>query len=286
LAEKIKNLIKILSMKKLALGILIGVVVLALSGIATAGMLIPAAEKAKEKGAASVSPVIEQTAAGEWDLKAPGLEKIEFIHWKKDFARPEAAKAPKPPSCYKFLTPTKVKWTTLPVNYEINPTNPQGLNESFITSAVFNSAETWDAATSKELMNDVYTIDYTATYGVQDYKNAISFGNYPTEGVIAVTTVWYNPATKAIVEFDVMFDTDWTWGDAEATATTDPNDPTAVMDLQNIATHELGHGVGLADVYDSACSAVTMYGYSNYEETQKRDLALPDITGLQTLYGL
>jgi hypothetical protein len=208
--------------------------------------------------------------------RAPDLEKIEFIHWKKDFAKPEAARAPKPPACYKFLTPTKIRWTTLPVNYEINPKNPQGLDESFVISAVFNSAETWDTATSKEL-TDGYTIDYTATYGVQNYENAIVFGDYPTEGVIAVTTVWYNPATKAIVEFDIMFDTDWTWGDAMI--------DTTKMDLQNIATHELGHGVGLGDVYDTVCSHVTMYGYSDYGETIKRTLEQPDITGLQILYG-
>lgn len=247
---------KLLSL--LGTGILIGVVALALSGIAAA---IPnqAADVAKEKA------------------KAPDLEKIEFIHWKKDFAKPGTAAA-KVPTCYKFLTRTNIKWTTLPVNYEINPTNPQGLGIDFITSAVSNSAETWDTAvTGKELMNDVYIIDDTATYGVQNYENAITFGNYPTKGVIAVTTIWYNPATKAIVEFDVMFDTDWTWGDASVDATK--------MDLQNIATHELGHGVGLGDVYDSVCSEVTMYGYSNYGEVKKRDLATPDITGLQTLYG-
>jgi hypothetical protein len=158
----------------------------------------------------------------------------------------------------------------------INPTNPQGLGSTFITSAVSTSAETWDANTSKELM-DGYTIDDTVTYGVQDYKNTISFGNYSTEGVIAVTTVWYNPATRAIVEFDIMFDTDWTWGNATVDNKT--------MDLQNIATHELGHAIGLADVYDSACSEVTMYGYSDYGETKKRTLEIPDITGLQTLYG-
>lgn len=234
------------------LGILIGVAVLVLFGTAAA------------------SP--NQAA------KAPDLEKIEFIHYKKDFARPEAAKPPKAPACYKFLTPTKIKWTALPVNYEINPTNPQGLEESFVTTAVFNSAETWDTSTSKELMSDAYSVDYTAVYGVQNYKNAVVFGDYPTAGVIAVTTVWYNPATKAIAEFDVMFDTDWNWGDATVDATK--------MDLQNIATHELGHGVGLGDVYESACSAVTMYGYSNYGETQKRTLELPDITGLRTLYGI
>jgi len=240
-------------MKKLGLGILIGIVVLALSGVAVA-ISNQGAEKAK----------------------APDLEKIEFIHWKKDFAKPPGTSS-KQPACYKFLSPTKVKWTGLPVNYEINPTNSQGLSPEFITSAVSASAETWDAATSKELIND-YTIDDTAAYGVQNYENAITFGNYPTAGVIAVTTVWWNPATKAIVEFDMMFDTDWIWGDATSDATK--------MDLQNIATHELGHAVGLADIYNTACSAVTMYGYSNNGDIEKRTLEDPDIKGLQTLYGI
>jgi tryptophanase len=46
-----------------------------------------------------------------------------------------------------------------------------------------------------------------------------------------------------------------------------------------------GHGVGLDDVYDTACSEVTMYGYSTYGEIKKRDLETPDIIGLQKLYG-
>jgi len=249
-------------MKKLLISLIVTVLLSAV--IVSAGIMIPAADKAKESALA-----VEKSP--------PGLEKIEFIHYKKDFAKPEVAKAPKPPSCYKFLTPTKVRWQNL-VNYVINPTNLQNLPESFVTSAIFNGAEEWDKWTSKELMNNEYTIDYTASYGVQDYKNAISFGNYPTKNVIAVTTVWYNPMTKAIVEFDIMFDTDWVWGDAST-------DPTK-MDLQNIATHELGHGVGLGDVYDSVCSGVTMYGYSWKGDIGKRTLETPDITGLQTLYGV
>lgn len=240
--------------EKIKLGIFFGLIALFLFG----GVLVIA-----------VAPQAEEKA------KAPDLEKIEFIHWKKGYGKPEWAKAPKPPSCYKFFSP-KVKWTILPVNYVINPINPQNLSKNFIGDAVFNSAETWDGETGKELMNG-YTVDPAATYGDQNYINAITFGNYPTEGVIAVTTVWYNPATKAIVEFDMMFDTDWTWGDATVDS--------SKMDLQNIATHEFGHGVGLGDVYDSVCSEVTMYGYSNYGEIDKRTLEPPDITGIQKLYG-
>lgn len=273
-------------MRKIFLGVLIGVAIFGLVGITTAAIAIPAADKATEKAEAEQSPVI----SGDWELNPPGLEKIEFIHWKKNFAKPEPAKSPKPPSCYKFLTGSKVRWSALPVNYVINPISPLPekllLTEGQIENAIYNGAETWDAAaTSKELMNDNYMVDYAAVYGVRDQKNVIAFGNYPTNGVIAVTTVWYNTVTKSIVEFDIEFDTDWTWGDLGNTET--PPDPTStVMDLQNIAIHELGHSVGLADVYDSACWTVTMYGYSNYGETQKRTLEQPDIKGLQTLYGI
>ncbi|MBU4228390.1 matrixin family metalloprotease [bacterium] len=222
--------------------------------------------------------------------KAPDLEKIEFIHWRKGYGKPEGAgKPPKVPTCYDFIGQygkKLLKWGELPVSYVINPVNPvQELDEDLVTDAVFNGAEEWDDNTSAELSNDIYTTSTgpETAYGLQNYENAISFGNYPTTNVIAVTTVWYNPATKAIVEFDVMFDTDWVWGDA------DPNndfvvDNFDVMDLQNISIHELGHGFGLDDVYDSNCSAVTMYGVSNYGEIQKRTLETPDITGIQTLY--
>jgi hypothetical protein len=127
-------------------------------------------------------------------------------------------------------------------------------------------------------MKDIFTIDNSVAYGVQDYTNAIVFGDYPAEGVIAVTSMWWNPATKSIVEFDMMFDTDYTWGDAS----TNP----LLMDLQNIATHEFGHAVGMDDVYTSACIAVTMYGYSDNGDIEKRTLETPDITGLIKLYGL
>lgn len=265
---KTKNLLALIGLS---------VTILALPAIASAARMIPVADQAKENAGIAVESSL--AIDGDWALTPPGLERIEFIHYKKDFAKPDAAKAPKSPSCYKFLTPGKspIRWQTLPVNYAINPTNPQGLEETFITGAVSVSAETWDAVTGKELMSDTYAVDSTTVYGIQDYTNAISFGDYPTAGVIAVTAVWYNPATKAIVEFDIMFDTDWVWGDAVV-------DPTA-MDLQNIATHELGHGVGLADVYETACGGVTMYGYSDYGEIQKRTLEQPDITGLQKLYG-
>ncbi|MCX6695137.1 MAG: matrixin family metalloprotease [Candidatus Altiarchaeota archaeon] len=204
------------------------------------------------------------------DDKSKDIERIDFIH----YAKANPGKPAKTETCYKLMG---VKWTGLPVVYAVNPANPQGLSADFVTGAISTATETWDAATAQELFSDSYGVDYSAVYGVRDYKNAIVFGDYPNNGVIAVTSVWYNKRTKQILEFDMEFNTRFSWGDA----TVDPG----VMDLQNIATHELGHSVGLSDLYTSSCTAVTMYGYSSEGDTIKRTLEQPDVTGLQKMYG-
>lgn len=254
-------------MKKIILTILIGTVVLTICGAVNATMLIPAADQAQERAKApEKSSVITETEGGEW-----GLDRVDFIH----YAKPSSpAKPSKTETCYKLMG---VKWDVFPVNYTINPTNPYNLNSDFVVSQINTSAETWDIATSKELFNDSFSIDNSIQYGVQDYKNAIAFGNYPQDGVIAVTSVWYTRVGRRIVEFDILFNTDFVWGDGETTP--------SLMDLQNIATHELGHAVGLSDIYSTSCSYVTMYGYSSEGDTEKRSLEQPDITGLQRMYG-
>lgn len=119
--------------------------------------------------------------------------------------------------------------------------------------------------------------DLAWTSDQRDNKNTMVWGNYPESGVIAVTIVWFNRATKTILEFDMVFDTDYAWGDGAVDS--------SVMDLQNIATHELGHGAGLDDVYQNPSYQETMYGYSTSGETSKRDLYTGDKEGITKLYG-
>jgi len=269
-------------MKKLGLGILIVAIVLAISGIATAAILIPAADQAKDRAEIGNSPVIEGTDQ-HLALTPPGLEKIVYIHYKKGFAKPPWAgggKKPKEAACYDFLG-RGVKWQELPVDYVIDPTN-SGLEKDFVESAISAGAEEWDFWISKELFNDTYSIvdDGSWDSDAPDGRNEFVFGNYPEQNVIGVTVVWGYftgpPQTRKIIEFDVLFDTDYPWGDGSVNP--------LVMDLQNIATHEIGHGIGLGDVYETECSEVTMYGYSDYGETKKSTLEPQDITGLQKLY--
>lgn len=206
----------------------------------------------------------------------PTLDRIELIHYKDGKVKVMGGKG-KLPTCYTFLTKSKIKWQGLPVRYVINPTNIERLSTKEITSAISTSAETWDLATTKELFNDVYSTDLTVQYGANDGKNSIIFGDDLSGDIIAVTNIWYNPRARAIVDFDIKFNSAFVWG---------VDGSLDKMDLQNIATHELGHGVGLGDVYSDSCSAVTMYGYSTEGDVDKRTLEQADIKGLTILYGI
>jgi len=194
--------------------------------------------------------------------KDAGLVKVTHIHYAKSEAK---GKPPKTTTCYSLAG---WKWPG-PVTYTVNPDN--------LKSVIADADSAWDDQTSADLFNPSVLTGGTFPWGVHDYINSVSFGNYPTKGVIAVTTTWYNRITKNAVESDILFDTDFTWGDAISDS--------SVMDLQNIATHEIGHTLGLNDLYTDSCSQVTMYGYSWNGDTTKRTLDSPDITGLRLLYG-
>ena len=55
-------------------------------------------------------------------------------------------------------------------------------------------------------------------------------------------------------------------------------------DAQDILTHEIGHWLGLDDIYDSTQKDLTMYGYGRKGELKKNTLETGDILGIQSLY--
>ncbi|MDO8646786.1 MAG: matrixin family metalloprotease [Candidatus Diapherotrites archaeon] len=208
------------------------------------------------------------------------LEKITFIHYKKGTHEANNSGKAKPgTSCYSFLS-TGAKWkTTEP--FAINPSNNDSVSETAVQNAVNAGVAEWEKSGGNIFGNG--SIDYTASYngGALDGINTVTFGDLGNQGIIAVTTIWgyFSGPTQSreLIEWDLQFNDYFQYGDA---TTTD-----YVMDVQNIATHELGHAAGMADLYTVSCNNETMYGYSSVGETQKRTLNIGDIKGIKLLYG-
>jgi hypothetical protein len=70
------------------------------------------------------------------------------------------------------------------------------------------------------------------------------------------------------------------WG----TDVTCPLHACGLFDLQNVATHEVGHTAALFHVSAEADAALTMYPGAGRDEVRKRDLGAGDVLGLRAAY--
>ena len=184
-------------------------------------------------------------------------------------------------SCYTFLA-KGAKWKTVE-DYIVNIYNDDGLDELFITSNLISNIDKWEDAANYDILGDgsstIETLE--ADFYTTDNQNEVYFDDLGETNTIAFAVVWGifggPPPFRELVEWDMVFNDAFTWGGVQYNQ--------ALMDFENIATHELGHAVGLGDLYTDLCSEQTMYGYSSYGDTSKRDLASGDISGIQALYG-
>jgi hypothetical protein len=207
-----------------------------------------------------------------------GLSVQEF---KIAVGKGHAAKPPSPSGNYKlcgydwkYLGLTGGKYHLEP--WEVNPSNNDGISSGAVNSAVQAAANTWSGAGA--CFNFGSGGSSNLAGGVLDDHNVVSFGN--TGGAVAATYIWVlRSCRKCIAELDLVFDhVYWNFA-APACGSADK------FDLQNVATHEFGHWLCLADLYNSGDVNQTMYGYVDYGECYKKDLYTGDIAGIKAIYG-
>ncbi len=202
---------------------------------------------------------------------------VNRIEIETGYGKPSGTPGGKPdrtdggkPGDYKLMG---VKWETLSLTLYVE--------DAKMVDAIWLSASEWDSNTIAALVTEVVTDNDITIFDeieskTSDGRNELVMADLD-QGVIAICYTWYDSITGEIIQFDIAFNTDYLWGDAEI----NPD----LMDLQNIATHELGHGFGLADIYKRKLSDLTMYGYSGAGHIDKRTLEQGDIDGIQALYG-
>ncbi len=153
-------------------------------------------------------------------------------------------------------------------------------------AALAASLNTWSNVTKQWYRNKRGVNTSTINYGYDGVNLCVWYepgysgqGGWPwAAGAIAVNIFWMTDAGTfyKVVENDVCFNGhNFTWSDKGEVYR---------MDVQNIATHEFGHNLVLADLYDAASRDFTMYGYASTGETKKRTLHQDDINGIRFLY--
>lgn len=256
---------------------------LTLVGLIAAAVAVPSSALANSSapvrvpaGASEVRPLGLSFDSGSNRL----VEGYAIVHYRKGGAKGGGQAKPARTQCYGFLA-KDAKWKSVEP-WVVNPSNASGLDGGFVASNLTADIAKWESAAGANILGDgTVTADVLAgDTASPDNVNEVYFADVAEPGAIGITIVWgiFSGPTfqRELVEWDQIYDdVDYGWSDSGAAG---------AMDFENIATHELGHSVGLGDLYTSACASETMYGYASFGETQKRDLHTGDIAGIAKLY--
>ncbi len=126
---------------------------------------------------------------------------------------------------------------------------------------------------------DKQVSDFNAFSREADGTNLLIFteSDWPAEwdGAIAITVPMFYPNSGRVLEIDMIFNgQDFSWS-------TDPGGVSGKMDVANIATHEIGHFLGLDH---SESLAATMYYSTSTGLTVASTLSADDIQGVCAIY--
>ena len=216
------------------------------------------------------------------DVDGSVVEGMMFIDYKKGNAKPPWAGGgggTTTTTCFAFLA-KGAKWKNVEPWY-VNPANTEGLSDTFVFSNIAADIQKWEDASSTNILGTgtINTSVLVADELNPDGVNEVYFGDVDSAGTIAVTIVWGifsgPPSQRKLVEWDQVYDeVDFDWSSTGEAGK---------MDFENIATHEIGHSVGMSHPPDG-CANETMYRFATESETKKRDLNSGDIAGINDLY--
>jgi len=158
--------------------------------------------------------------------------------------------------------------------YKVNANTADCAGEG---NAVQEAANAWNSA-GADFQFEYGGATDTTSVGF-DSENSVIWANEGETDWRALTSTWWGWDLNIMLENDVEFNDYYSWSTAAGC-------PAGRYDVQGIATHELGHALGLLDLYGTADSEKTMYGISSTGETKKRTLEPDDIDGIKYIYGL
>jgi len=171
-----------------------------------------------------------------------------------------------------------------PATYYVNPTGSGFATSAWgsVVAEIQAAFETWDAEVDPELFSSavgpVATIPSTTkpVDGTDNGYNEVVWKDLGP-GIVATTRLDFSiiGGLLYIVEFDTIFNTDYDWSIAPTTGK---------YDVGNVATHEVGHVVGLDDLKQAYTIYLTMYFAASTNDDSKESLGEGDKLGAEAIY--
>ena len=170
-----------------------------------------------------------------------------------------------------------LSWTVWPMKYKLHSAGGPGVSASQFHAAVRASYKTWDNVSCAYISFSDLGVVNQPSGNSNDHVNTNIFvaawrsswnGN-----ALAFTRTYYDPNSGKILDADILYNPSRTWG---------VNGSLYAIDVQAVATHEIGHELGLNH---SQYTDATMYYATGAGNTQQRSLHSDDINGVCFLYG-
>jgi hypothetical protein len=178
-----------------------------------------------------------------------------------------------------------VRWHESCFKYSINENGAPGIDETTLHDTIRASFDAWENAdcsyfyfveTDDASCDDIGYVEKTGNINLFVFREsnwAIDADHDPS--AIALTTTSWNDNNGQLLDADMEFNSEYFDFGTEGVP--------GFADLQNTATHEIGHTIGLDH---SSVNGSTMEPSAGLGDTDKRTLAADDIEGLCELYPL
>ncbi len=184
-------------------------------------------------------------------------------------------------SAYNLLkaqsTGKELRWTSLPMKYNIESNSPAGVSASQARQAIQAAYKAWS-----DVSCSYFTTSYLGVVSVnsnnnKDHKNTNVFPSswspsFPGNA-LGFTRTLYDPSSGKILDADILYNPNHPWSTSGAKN---------AVDLQAVATHEIGHEMGFDH---SPYGTATMYYAVGKGNTAPRSLHTDDISAACYSYG-
>ena len=131
-----------------------------------------------------------------------------------------------------------VRWSAGPIRYFVTERDIPGVSAQAFADAIGRSAATWDAL--PDLPVNFSSQGFTRSQPLEvDGRSTLGFlDRFDQERVLGAATFLLDSTTGALLESDIYFNTAFQWSTAAG-------GEAGRVDLESVATHEIGHMLGL-----------------------------------------